>query len=494
MKDSFDFNLKQIRSEVDDEEIGFRLSGDKAKPVHFATGFFRGILGERADTELLSRMVYVVNAKGQIQRGCEISEIMEELRGQAIIEKEIEQDDVQALRVMMQSLLSADSAVFGEKGSSVSYSAASAQFITSKARYEEVGEIGAGIIKEACPELSEFVKKLLCDQSDEISLLFSPIKCNMIPVDEDVGKLPKWTNKQKKNTAWQEYIASVQRSGKCLQENIDGLPKLLAIRTVVQFAIFHLIRYLSKQEFFHDSGSPSVLPFLAVYADIRRSSLVDSSKSSVFQIGQSLARFYASSYAKKFEDYDLSFRDLMRLDQAPLYDEKKKQTRSDKKKAEQNNEVWRSAKNVAKDESDKGKGLWQLGYAIHNMVATASDTNPDKYIRGLGLRTGILYPATPRVKPYFRFSQDITGMLIISTVHKNENLAGDEFLLRLRKNFDVVTGGLESDYDFCSEHLRMMRIDEDELSMNGEAFIAQICDMGYGQILADGIFRVSMGE
>ena len=494
MKDSFDFCLKQIRSEVDDEEIGFRMSGDKAKPVHFATGFFRGILGQRADTDLLSRLVYVVNAKGQIQRGCEISEIMEELRDQDIIENEIVQDDVQALRVMMQSLLNADSAVFGEKGSFVSYSAASEQFVTSKARYEEVGEVGAGIIKEACPELSEFVKKLLRDQSDEISLLFSPIKCAMIPVDEDIGRVPKWASKQNNNTAWQNYIKSVQISGKCLQENIEGQPKLLAIRTVVQFAIFHLIRYLSKQEVFHNADTTDVLPFLAVYADIRRSSLIDSSKSSVFQIGQSLARFYASSYSKKFRDYNLSFRDLMRIDQAPIYDAKKTLTKSDKKKAEQNNEVWKSAKNVAKDESDETKGLWQLGSAIHNMVATSSDTNPDKYIRGLGLRTGILYPATPRVKPYFRFSQDITSMLILSTIHKHENLAGDVFLLRLRDNFDVVTGALENDFDFCSDHLRMMRIDEDELAKNGEAFIDQICDMGYGQILADGIFRVSMGE
>ena len=492
MKDSFDFCLKQVRSEVDDEEIGFRLSGDKAKPVHFATGFFRGILGQRANTDLLSRMVYVVNAKGQIQRGCDISEIMEELRGQDIIENGIAQDEVQSLRVMMQALLSADSAVFGEKGSSASYSAASEQFVTSKARYEEVGEIGAGIIKEACPELSEFVKKLLHDQSDEISLLFCPIKSDLIPVDEEVGKLPRWACK--KNSEWMKFIASVRKSGKCLQENINGQPKLLAIRTVIQFAIFHLIRYLSKQEVFHNPDRVDVLPLLAVYADIRRSSLIDSSKSSVFQIGQALARFYASCYSKKFSEYGLSFRDLMHIDQAPIYDEKKTRTKSDKKKAEQNNEVWRSAKNVAKEEPDETRGLWQLGSAIHNMVATSSETNPDKYIRGLGLRTGILYPATPRVKPYFRFSQDVTGMLILSTVHKNENLTGDEFLMRLRDNFDVVTGALENDYDFCSEHLRMMRIDEDELTKNGEAFIAQVCDMGYGQILADGIFRVSMGE
>ena len=493
MKNDFNFSLKGIRSEVDDEEIGFRLSGDKAKPVHFAAGFFRGILGEYADTDLLSRLVYVVNAKGQVKRGCEISGLMDELRSLHVVDEDIEQEDVQALRVMMQSLLSADSAVFGEKGSSVSYSAASVPFVTSKARYEEVGEVGAGIIKESCPELAECVEKLLRDGGDEISLLFNPVKCDTVPLSEDGGRLPAWTTKAKKNASWREYVSSVRRTGLCLCENIAEQPKLMAIRTIIHFAIFHLIRFLGKQEAFHVADA-EVLPFLAVFSASRRSALVDSSKSSFLQIGQSMARFYASMYSKKFDDYGLSFRSLMGADKAPVYDEKKTVTKADKKKAEQNNEVWKSAKSMAKDESDPSIAMLRLGQAVHDMVATASDASPVKYIRGLGLRSGMLYPATARVTPYFRFSQDLTSMLVLSTTHKGENLSGDEFLSRLRNDFDVVTGALEGDFDFCVSHLRTMRVDEDELSKNGEAFVAQICDMGYGKVLADGIFRVVMGE
>ena len=85
-------------------------------------------------------------------------------------------------------------------------------------------------------------------------------------------------------------------------------------------------------------------------------------------------------------------------------------------------------------------------------------------------------------------------MLILATVPKQKTLSGDDFLLRLRDDFDIVTGAMEGDFDFCSSHLRTMRSDEDELTKNGESFIAQICDMGYGKVLADGIFRVAIGE
>lgn len=491
MKNIFDFSLKSIRSGVDDEEIGFRLSGDKAKPVHFATGFFRGIIGEHADTDLLSRLVYVVNAKGQVKRGCEISGLMGELRLMHALDDGIEQSDVQALRVMMQKLLNADSAVFGEKGGSASYSGASVSFVTTKARYEEVGEIGAGIVKESCPELADCVVKLLRDVDDEISILFNPIKCETSPVDKDVGILPAWTVKSKRNVPWQNYVSSVRRSGMRLCQNLAGQPKLSAVRMIVHFAIFHVIRFLAKQESFHDTEAET-LPLLAVYTPARHSSLVYSSRGSFLQIGQSLARFYARMYSTKMSEDGLTPRMLLNSDDAPVYDEKKTLTKADRKRSEQNNEVWRSAKTMAKSESNGESAMLHFGQAIHDMVATASDASPAKYIRGLGLRTGILYPPSAQATPYFRFSQDITSMLVYSTAVRGGNVDGDEFLSRLKDDFDVVTGAFEEDFDFCCTHLRMMRVDEDELTRNGTAFVEQLCDMGYGKVLADGIFRVTM--
>ncbi len=493
MKETFPFSLKDIRTQVDSEQIGFKLYGDKAKPAHFAAGFFRCILGEYSSADLLSRLVYVVNAKGQVKKGCEIGGLMKELRDDGIIEKEIDQDRVQPLRRMMQSLLSSDSAVFGEKGVDVSYSAASAPFVTAKAPYEEVGEIGAGILKESCPELIKVVERLLKDRNDEISILFDPLPCEMTPTNEDCGELPQWVLKAKKHESWRSFAESVRRSGMILRDNIQGLPKLLAIRTIVHFAIFHLVRYLAKQESFHDKAVPHPIPLIAIYSRKRQSSLIASSRSSFLQIGQSMARFYASMYAAKFDEYGLDHNALIRINTAPVYDAKKSLTKSDKKKAEQNNEVWKTAKAMALEESDASLAILHLGQSIHDMVATASDVNPLKYIRGIALKTGILYPATPRVTPYFRFSQDITSMLVLSSAQRN-GVSGDDFLTNLRGNFDVVTGALEDDFEFCSNHLRTMNVDEDELAKNGEAFVEQVCDMGYGTVLADGIFRISIGE
>lgn len=491
MKDAFEFSLKNIRNDVDDEQIGFRLYGDKAKPAHFASGFFRRILGEHLSSDLLGRMSYVVNARGQIKRGCGIEEVASDLQENGILEPGVEKENLQALRSMMQSLLSADSAVFGDKGSDVSYSAAGRKFVTSKARYEEVGEIGAGIIQEACPALVDYIEILLKDQTDELSILFEPLPGDMVE-NEGTSDLPKWIKKP--SAAWKAFIQSVGTSGEILLANIKRQPKLLAIRTVIHFSIFHLLRYLAKQESFHDrTKSKYVIPLLAVYASSKRSSLVATSRRAFQQIGQSMARFYASSYVKKFFDCGMDYDSLMSTTKAPLYDAEKKMTKADQKKSEQNNEVWRNAKVMASEEDDTDLGLLRLGEAVHNMVATASDVNPLKYIRGIARLSGIVYPNTPRVIPYFRFSQDITSMLVLSSVDGAEGIPGEEFLRRLRENFDVVTGADEGDFDFCTENLLGMMVDEDELVANGNAFVERICDMGYGKILADGIFMVSTG-
>ena len=494
MKESFSFSLKEIRTEVDAEQIGFKLYGDKAKPAHFAAGFFRCILGEYSNAELLSRLVYVVNAKGQVKKGCEIDGLMAELKNEGIIEDEVDRDNLQSLRGMMQSLLNSDSAVFGEKGGFVSYSAASSPFVTAKATYEEIGEIGAGILKESCPELIEFVEGLLKDKSDEISILFDPVPCEMVPANEECGALPKWVSRAKKQSAWRSFVESVRRSGMILRDNIQGLPKLLAIRTIVHFAIFHIVRYLAKQEAFHSKSLHAETPFIAVYSKKRQMSLISSSRNSFLQIGQSMARFYASMYAAKLDELGYDYKSLLSISRAPSYDKKKTLTRTDKKIAEQNNEIWKTAKAIAQEESEPNLALLQLGQSIHDMVATASDVNPLKYIRGIGLKVGLLYPSTSRTIPYFRFTQDITAMLVLSSARRDDGMSGDEFLQNLRDNFDVVTGALENDFDYCSNYLRTMNVDEDELSKNGEGFIEQVCDMGYGKVLADGIFRISIGE
>ncbi|MBR4653015.1 MAG: hypothetical protein IKO72_06605 [Kiritimatiellae bacterium] len=494
MSECFSFSLKEIRSEVDAEQIGFKLYGDKAKPVHFAAGFFRCILGEYSTADLLSRLVYVVNARGQVKKGCEIDVLMTELKNEGVVEHDVNRDDLQSLRGMMQSLLSSDSAVFGEKGGLASYSAASSPFVTAKATYEEVGEIGAGILKEACPELIDVIEGLLKDKSDEISILFDPVPCEMVSSNSESGELPKWVSRAKKQPAWRSFTESVRRSGLILRDNIQGIPKLLAIRTIVHFAIFHLLRYLAKQEAFHSKSLQPETPLIAVYSKKRQISLVSSSRSSFLQIGQSMARFYASMYAVKLGELGYDYKTLLSINKAPCYDKKKALTRTDRKKADQNNEVWKTAKSMSQEEGDPKLALLRLGQSIHDMVATASDVSPLKYIRGIGLKTGLLYPSTSRTIPYFRFTQDITAMLVLSSTPKGDSVPGDEFLANLRNNFDVVTGALEDDFDFCSTHLRTMNVDEDELSKNGEAFIEQVCDMGYGKILADGIFRLFIGE
>ena len=384
-----------------------------------------------------------------------------------------------------------------------SFSAASAPFVTAKARYEEVGELAAQILNQACPKLLSHIRTLLNDRSDEISMLFDPIMVEERAPADLSKQLPKWTERAKNSNGspWEEYLDSVRQSGLCLLTNIKNQPKLLAIRTFVLFSIFHLLRYLVNQERFHARQKDLKarrIPFLAVYDPRRNTALVQSSHKAFLQIGQSLSRFYAESFAQRLKHYQFGLPLLLKIKSAPQYTEKDKPTKSDLKKALQNDEVWKEAQVNAKADLDQGRseqdGRLRFGQAIEDMVATASGTSPLKYIRGIATKAGILYPLSGRSKPYFRFSQDVTAMLVQSTVHAGECVDNDDFLDRLRGSFDVITGANSSDYDFCCENIVGLGTDENAVSRNGEAFIEQVCEMGYGRVLADGIFQVEMGS
>lgn len=156
--------LREARKAVDKIYVGFTPNGSSIKPVHIAGGSLRCIYGSYNRTKNIKRMALVSDAKGNIPAGNEPETIYKLLSEDERIEDNISENSLESMRNVMQRLLSVDKGVYvvkGLKDGMISYSAGSKYFLTSRAMYEDAGEFIGSIVRAYCPELSEYVKKVL---------------------------------------------------------------------------------------------------------------------------------------------------------------------------------------------------------------------------------------------------------------------------------------------------------------------------------------------
>jgi len=123
-------------------------------------------------------MALVSDSKGNVPPGNDADTIFGELTDSEKIEDGITENAVESMRNVMQRLLSVDKGVYvikGLKDGMVSYSAGSKYFLTSKAMYEDAGEFIGSVIRGYCPRLAKYIKELLDQANDPITLLFEPV-------------------------------------------------------------------------------------------------------------------------------------------------------------------------------------------------------------------------------------------------------------------------------------------------------------------------------
>lgn len=485
--------LKEYRNKVDKEYVGFTPNGGSIKPVHIAGGTLRCIYGGYNTTMNIKRMALVSDSKGNIPAGNELSAIYENLLEKEAIEDGIGEGSLDSLRNVMQKLLSADKGVYvvkGLKDGMISYSAGSKYFLTKPAMYEDTGEFIGGLLREYCPELAGYIKEVLDDGNDPISLLFKPVLEDSMETFERMRHedIPAF-KEQNASVKW--FLKGIQDSGVCLKKNFEKHPNSLTqLRLFNFFCIFQLIRYMALLEAFYcgEAIRPILLDFTGLSPS--QSSVARASEMSYTQMHKSINRFYAWGYAKQLEAEGFDKEALLKSE-TPVYEQNKKLSKAGK---EELDTLWGLAKERAEQAKSDDAARLIFGETMYDMLALEASSHPVNCLKALGTSSGILYPPD-KMHPNKRFvlSQDLLEMLLRSCVEPGEILSGSEMRSRLWERFGIVVGGSSFELNKLQSSGMILQVDEDSLENNFSAFADTLEAMDFAEIMADGILQIRLG-
>ncbi len=486
MKDS----LKDLRTKVNQEYVGFSPDGDSIKPIHIAGGAFRVIYGATLDTKKIKQFAFVISKKGIIPPGSKDEEVKELIEAIECFDDEPNDDDLKAMRSMFQKLLNTDDGMFPDN-SQLTFSAGSKYFIKNKAQYEDAGEFIGGVIKEYCPELANYIKEVLDSANDPISILLSPMQDDTVVkdiIDADLRhkRIPAFINQ---NDAMRWYLQGIKQSGECLKTNLEKMPNALTrLRIFNFFCIYHLIRYMSLLEAFYCGGK--IWPFLFDFSNYANSGIASASTTSYARVHQSVSRFYSWAFAQKLLDEGYTVNDML-ASPTPVNDSKKATKPQDKAELDSQ---WELAKENAKA-AEPDKAMLEFGKTIYNMTSMQSSAYPVTFLRILGAQAGIVFPTQRDSKrKRFKFSQDTLEMIMRSCVKGNETITYSELCSRMWECFNVVISGMPASGSQSIQAVYSdIGLDSDVMEDNHQRCVHVLEGMDFADLMADGILRVHLG-
>lgn len=485
--------LREVRKDVDKLYVGFSPNGSSVKPVHIAGGSLRCIYGEYNRTRSIKKMALVSDSKGNVPLGNDADTVFDELVDSGKIEDGITKNAVESMRNVMQRLLSVDRGVYvvkGLKDGMVSYSAGSKYFLTSRAMYEDAGEFIGSVIRDFCPRLAKYIKELLNQARDPITLLFEPVLEADMEVFSDQNQHKDIPAFRDMNGCTNWFVKGIEDSGECLLNNLRHHPNpLTQLRLFNFFCVFCLMRYMTMLEAFYcgETIRPVLLDFSGKGPSF--SSVARASEMSYTQIYKSINRFYAWGYAKWLDNNGYSKDELLNLE-TPIYEEGKTVSKASK---EELDALWSLAKERAADLDDT-ESLLMFGETMYDMLAMEASSHPITYLRSLGNLSGILYPPD-KLHPNKRFviSQDILEMLLRCCINSDEIISGMDIRRRLWDRFGIIIGGSQFEMQALQSSGMILQIDEDALEENFSAFALVLESMDFAEVMADGILQIRLG-
>lgn len=487
--------LKQLRIQVNDEYVGFSPDGDSIKPIHIAGGVFRVIYGATLDTKKIKQFAFVVSKKGIYpndpkKKSAEVDErVVNDLITELNCFDEIpDKDSLKSMRVMLQKLLGTDDGLYPDN-SQLTFTAGSKYFIKSKAQYEDAGEFIGGVIKEYCPVLSGYIKRVLADAQDPISVLLRPMW-----VDTETSEYNDADLRHKRisafitpNKAMKWYLRGVKEGGECLKENLERTPNALTqLRIFNFFCIYQLVRYMSLLEAFYCGGQ--IRPFLLDFSDSPQSGIANASTTSYARIHQSVSRFYSWAFGEKLRKEGYSKKELLAAP-TPVYDLKKPS-----KDQNELDSQWALVKETVSNYS-YDMTLLEFGKTIYNMSSMQSSSYPVTFLRILGAQAGIVFPTLrDSKKKRFKLSQDTLEMVVRSCVHSDGTITYSQLCSRMWDRFNIVISNLPSLSDEINQtEIADGGMDSDVLEDNHQRCIRVLEAMDFADLMADGILRVHLG-
>lgn len=482
--------LKDLRTRVNKEYVGFSPDGDSIKPIHIAGGVFRVIYGATLDTKKIKQFAFVISKKGIIPSGSKDDEVKELIKAIECFDEEPDDDDLKSMRSMFQKLLNTDDGMYPDN-SQLTFSAGSKYFIKNKAQYEDAGEFIGGVIKEYCPELALYIRDVLAEADDPISVLLSPMQdetevSEINDADLRHKSIPAFINQ---NDAMRWYLNGIKESGACLKSNLEKMPNALTrLRIFNFFCIYHLIRYMSLLEAFYCGGK--IWPFLFDFSNYANSGIASASTTSYARVHQSVSRFYSWAFAQKLLDEGYTLDDML-ASPTPVNDSKKATKPQDQAELDSQ---WALAKENAKA-AEENKAMLEFGKTIYNMTSMQSSAYPVTFLRILGAQAGVVFPTQRDSKrKRFKFSQDTLEMIMRSCVKGNETITYSELCSRMWQSFNVVISGMPVSGDQNIQAVYSdIGLDSDVLEDNHQRCVHVLEGMDFADLMADGILRVHLG-
>ena len=485
--------LKPLKTSVDRKLVGVvPLYGDAIKPVHIAKGLLRVIDGRINKSKKIQQLALVVSNKGITPKNHDLETVYNQLVTENIVDSDISKEEFASFRNALQKLISADNAVYivntNSLDSHVSYSAGSKYFLTGHALYEEGGELIGSVIKNITPDLANYIKAILDQGKDPISLAFLPVLDNrnwQTYEGTDIDIIPAFSND---SLAMKRFKESMISSAITLKNNLKFYPnELNQLRIFNLYAIFNYFRYLIQLSSYY--CSEPIHPILLDFSKLppSRSSVARTSEITYTQVYKSLNRFYSWAFSEELVGYTRE--ELISLP-CPVYEKTK-----NPKKGNDSKIIWDIAKQSITDSTSEEEIRVLLGEAMYDIIAQEAMGTPLKYLKMLGTKSGILFPPDAQ-HPNKRFSvsQDVLEMLILSCVNPNEVISKTEIRKRLWERFNIIIGGSEFELEALQKGNAFLQIDENSLEENFDEFTKELEKMDFAELLADGILQIRTGD
>ena len=117
--------------------------------------------------------------------------------------------------------------------------------------YEDAGEFIGSIIRSYCPDLADYVKKVLDAGNDPITLLFEPVLEADMEAFTDQNQHEDLSAFKNMNESTRWFVKGIRDSGNCLLDNFHHHTNpLTQLRLFNFFCIVNLIRYMTMLEAF----------------------------------------------------------------------------------------------------------------------------------------------------------------------------------------------------------------------------------------------------
>lgn len=474
--------ISDIRGEVDNKYVGLKPDTTSVKPVHIANGLLRTLVGRTAETRMLNAFVVLQKNDGTIPRGHDLETVYQWLLdNNRILPNEVTREEIKKLRPLLRKVVNADEGVYLHKDRMESYTAGYCQFLSRDRIAQSGGELVGAWLRKIGAELKECALDSVLDPSDPISLLCLPILEDAeAPVQEEVDwdQLPFLNRNVPRE--FRDLWAGLAEAATTLSHHLRSHPnKLLRLRLITLFACVVLVRHLTSLEGYYVAGADHVLPLLLDFSNDANDPVARASTMTYTYACQSLVRFYSWAFGEYLKTL-YSPQELARLD-PPTY-KKGKATKD-------GGEIWSLA---IRDLQGSDQPYSVAGQALYDILAIEAEADPVRYMRQLGVRSGLLWPPE-NLRPAKRFAvqQDLLEVLIRCTVEPGEVLDMPTLQARLWDRFGFLVGGRTEDIDKLVQ-AGVYQADADSLRANRDRFAARLDGLGFARLLADGVLQVEL--